>query len=515
MDDNSAYEHRFSEEPSANFQLNGVVDGDASSIQQSRRPRLSSLQIPARSMEIATSSPFARVMDVHSSANPSSNRAGLPPRPNSARFTAVSVRSLLPQKSFWMKDVTPDNERTVLIMSETPPSSGPAPQPSTLRSFSLNKMFFSPKLSKGGHSLPVTPMVEGHTSSAMDKPAESQNLSKRETKQFITRSFSVPADIKSRTLKRTASSSLIRVVPSTPKSDAVGRGSRENASTEESAEISSTNEDASEDIPEEDAVCRICMVELGEGGETLKMECSCKGELALSHQDCALKWFSIKGNKICDVCHQEVRNLPVTLLKITNPGIAIRRAPTGQQQREVPRYRQVQLILKDYYSLVDDVLGYDLAFQFKGDLWSKFWPDVPVLVMVSVLAYFCFLEQLLVSDMGPRALAVSLPFSSVLGLVSSLIASTMVIRNYIWAYACFQFASVILFAHIFYAMLNINAILSIVLSSFTGFGIAISTNALTVEYARWRIGRQTMPPNPSTNQWTREQQRFQNRLQEA
>lgn len=93
------------------------------------------------------------------------------------------------------------------------------------------------------------------------------------------------------------------------------------------------------------------MVELGEGGETLRMECSCKGELALAHQECALKWFSIKGNKICDVCKQEVRNLPVTLLRLNNPPTVIRQGPTGQQQTEVLRYRQVQSILKKHYSM--------------------------------------------------------------------------------------------------------------------------------------------------------------------
>ncbi|CAK9176467.1 unnamed protein product [Ilex paraguariensis] len=106
-----------------------------------------------------------------------------------------------------------------------------------------------------------------------------------------------------------------------------------------------------------------------------------------------------------------------------------------------------------------------------------------------MLAYFCFLEQLLVSNLGPRALAISLPFSCVLGLLSSMIASTMVSKSYLWAYASFQFAIVILFAHIFYSILNVNEILSVLLSSFTGFGIAISINSLLAEYLRWRATR--------------------------
>lgn len=93
------------------------------------------------------------------------------------------------------------------------------------------------------------------------------------------------------------------------------------------------------------------------------------------------------------------------------------------------------------------------------------------------------------SDLGPRALALSLPFSCILGLVSSLITSTMVSKSYMWAYATFQYAIVILFAHIFYTLLSVNPILSVLLSSFTGFGIAISTNSLIVEYLRWRSSR--------------------------
>ncbi|KAJ6700249.1 hypothetical protein OIU79_013314 [Salix purpurea] len=411
----------------------------------SRRPNLSSLQIPARSSSSGTE--FTRIEITQS---PSSAKPGLPPRPNSAKFKST-VKNLLPQRSLKSKILSEDGEKLVLIVPDTPPSDSPADRPSTSRSFSLNEVPFP---LKPANSLPVTPSANPDTEAVLDRNDNSYSDDKVEVRHHIRRSLSVPVNIKIRSLRRTESGGgLFRVVSATPRPVAA-----DSTSTNDSSTIDIASEDDGEDIPEDEAVCRICLVELSEGGDTLKMECSCKGELALAHQQCAVKWFSIKGNKTCDVCKQDVRNLPVTLLKIHNPQPAGRRPLPVPQQREVTRYRV--------------------------------WHDVPVLVMVSVLAYFCFLEQLLVSDLGPRALAISLPFSCVLGLLSSMIASTMVSRSYIWAYASFQFAVVILFAHIFYTLLNVNPILSVLLSSFTGFGIAISTNSLLVEYLRWRASRQ-------------------------
>ncbi|KAJ6756624.1 hypothetical protein OIU79_028917 [Salix purpurea] len=345
----------------------------------SRKPSLSSLEIPARSLE-------AEFTKIEIAQSPSSAKPGLPPRPSSAKFKST-VKSLLPQRSLKAKNLTQDGEKTVLIIPDTPPSDSPVAKPSTSRSFSLNKVLFP---IKSTNSLPVTPSANSDPEAVQDRNVDScSDYDKVEVQHHIRRSLSVPVNIKARSLRRTDSGGgLFRVVSTTPRPVAADSVSTNDASTTEI-----TTEDDGEDIPEDEAVCRICLVELSEGGDAFKMECSCKGELALAHQQCAVKWFSIKGNKTCDVCKQDVQNLPVTLLKIHNPQAAGRRPLPAPQQREVARYRV--------------------------------WQDVPVLVMVSMLAYFCFLEQLLVSDLGPRALAISLPFSCVLGLLSSMIATTM------------------------------------------------------------------------------------------
>ncbi|XP_026428319.1 probable E3 ubiquitin-protein ligase MARCH10 isoform X2 [Papaver somniferum] len=383
--------------------------------QHSRRPNLSSLQIPERSIENALIN-SART-DI--TPSPSSTRAGLPPRPSSAKYKA-SVKNLLPQRSLRTKTLSHEGEKTVLLVPETELSVGPVDKPSTSRSFSLTKVFSS-SMAKGTNSMPVTPVANSGVESLQGRYLQDHSdFPKQADQKHISRSFSVPVNVKTMaTLRRMDSSGgLIRVI-STPRPVMVDGGSPDDI-----AAAATATEEATEDIPEEEAVCRICFVELNEGGETLKLECSCRGELALAHQECAVKWFSIKGNRTCDVCKQEVKNLPVTLLRIESIQQQTVNRQTGvvAPQREVPRYRV--------------------------------WQDVPVLVMVSMLAYFCFLEQLLVSDLRSRALAISLPFSCVLGLLSAMIASTMVSKSYIWAYASFQFAIVILFAHIFYTVVT-------------------------------------------------------------
>ncbi|KEH30048.1 RING/U-box protein, putative [Medicago truncatula] len=88
--------------------------------------------------------------------------------------------------------------------------------------------------------------------------------------------------------------------------------------------------------------------------------------------------------------------------------------------------------------------------------------------------------------MGTGAIAISLPFSCVLGLLSSMTSSTMVMSRFIWIYASFQFALVVLFAHIFYSLVHVQAVLSILLATFAGFGVVMSGSSMLVEFFRWR-----------------------------
>ncbi|XP_042487976.1 uncharacterized protein LOC122068176 [Macadamia integrifolia] len=391
------------------------------------------LEIPSRKLE-NSSQDFVRI-NMPPTPSPTPTRMNLPPTvtpgPSSARINESpgssssrgksSRKGLLPRINFKYWSSTTDIEKAAAIALGTP-STGPQDKLYVSRSSSLSKLL-TPRV-KRTSSLPVTPIAFTNAESTREgNVVDPSNSVKKGAQLKISRSFSVPANNKGRGIRQAESlGGVFRIIPSTPRVTE-GNTAVSNATT---PTVDAENNDADgQDIPEEEAVCRICLIELGEGGDTLKMECSCKGELALAHQECAIKWFSIKGNKNCDVCKQEVQNLPVTLLRIQN--IRTFNPDTNRSR---------QIAVSQY----------------------RVWQDVPVLVIVSMLAYFCFLEQLLVIKMGTGAIAMSLPFSCILGLLASMTSSTMVKRRFVWVYASVQFALVVLFAHIFYSLvLNINA----------------------------------------------------------
>ncbi|KAK3408762.1 hypothetical protein EUGRSUZ_J00933 [Eucalyptus grandis] len=252
-----------------------------------------------------TPSPTPKRVNFLLTPNSSSSRARVngSPGPSSSRSKSP-FKSLLPRLSFLYRSPSSDIEKAANMVEGASPNASQE-KASISRSLSLTRMF-TPRIRRTS-SLPVTPVTNSSRESTQDQIAcAAPHPTRKGVQKQISRSLSVPLN-KERSIKRM--DSFFRVITSTPR---VIEGSAESNTSTSDPE----NDDDGEDILEEEAVCRICLVELCEGGETLKMECSCKGEMALAHKECAIKWFSIKGNKTCDVCKQEVQNLPVTLLRI-------------------------------------------------------------------------------------------------------------------------------------------------------------------------------------------------------
>ncbi|PRQ43526.1 putative aminoacyltransferase, E1 ubiquitin-activating enzyme [Rosa chinensis] len=415
-----------------------------------RRQNLT-LQIPTRTVEDPeedfvridmppTPSSTPKRVNFSPLPSPSLNKISGSPGPSSSK-TKSTIKNLLPKLSFKYRNTTSEiRKAATLALGGT--STATREKPSISRTLSLPKLL-APRL-KNTSSLPTTPIAHSNPESMHGRNTTDLKGGRQLP---IHRSHSVPELNKDGSVSL---GSVFRVIPTTPR--AMERSVSITSCTSPKDENDGSDDDG-EDIAEEEAVCRICLVELGEGADTLKMECSCKGDLALAHQECAVKWFSIKGNKTCDVCKQEVQNLPVTLLRIQNVQAHNLRG-TRAQQPEVTQYRV--------------------------------WQDVPILVIVSMLAYFCFLEQLLVGKMGSGAIALSLPFSCILGLLASMTATTMVKRKYVWVYATIQFALVVLSAHLFYSLIHMQAVLSVLLATFTGFGVTMCGNSIIIEALEWR-----------------------------
>ncbi|KAF6994230.1 hypothetical protein CFC21_010985 [Triticum aestivum] len=61
--------------------------------------------------------------------------------------------------------------------------------------------------------------------------------------------------------------------------------------------------------------CRICQLEDGDlpaesgSGQLVNLGCGCRGEIAAAHRRCAEAWFSVRGNRRCEICGENAANI--------------------------------------------------------------------------------------------------------------------------------------------------------------------------------------------------------------
>lgn len=72
------------------------------------------------------------------------------------------------------------------------------------------------------------------------------------------------------------------------------------------------------DLDSLEKFCRICHLDSDYGdsedaskADLIQLGCGCKGELGFAHPRCAGTWFQLKGNRVCEICGQTVKNIPV------------------------------------------------------------------------------------------------------------------------------------------------------------------------------------------------------------
>lgn len=326
--------------------------------------------------------------------------------------------------SFKKRTTTLDGERSHLLNSDPKGT----PESPALKNLMRN---FTWKCT----SLPVTPASNLYP--LITTPSSTRTFSERERTQAsasqatVSRSLSMPG--KNFVIVRSSSFAT-----------------KENLATDNDVDqITPVPVPEDQEIPEEEAVCRICLDTCDERN-ILKMECSCKGALQLVHEECAIKWFSTKGNTSCEVCGKEVLNLPVIILRVPNA--------TQRENREQSQPNSISA-----------------------------WQDFVVLVLISTICYFFLLEQLLLPDLKTNALIVSAPFAFTLGFTGSVFAVILAIKEHIWTYSAVEFALAALFLHIFYALLQLSPVLSILIASGLGFGLTMLLNSLYIRFFSWRV----------------------------
>ncbi|OAY78753.1 E3 ubiquitin-protein ligase MARCH11-like [Ananas comosus] len=59
-------------------------------------------------------------------------------------------------------------------------------------------------------------------------------------------------------------------------------------------------------------VCRICHLSPDQGeeaSELIQLGCGCKDDLGIVHRHCAEAWFKLRGNRCCEICGSNAKNI--------------------------------------------------------------------------------------------------------------------------------------------------------------------------------------------------------------
>ncbi|GAQ78213.1 Zinc finger RING-CH-type domain containing protein [Klebsormidium nitens] len=189
----------------------------------------------------------------------------------------------------------------------------------------------------------------------------------------------------------------------------------------------------------DEAICRICFDQLTEG-ETWRLECQCKGDMALAHEQCALRWFNLRGNRLCEVCGSEVENLPVIL----------------ERRREGENG-------------TTDGSGAATAGAAAADetVLPRRYRDVPMVFIAAAVAYFCFFEQMLVSQQGKDAVSVSIPASLILAVTTITIAARTD-PSKLWGLGLMQFFFVVIVAQLTFSLGHVGGVGACFIGGFVG-----------------------------------------------
>ncbi|CAM9004149.1 unnamed protein product [Rhodiola kirilowii] len=263
--------------------------------------------------------------------------------------------------------------------------------------------------------------------------------------QPICRSRSVPVSY-SDEIMRDDHVKVLRVVPNRRKSE-------RNAALLSASAIHDGEVDVDDITEEEEAVCRICLGELGE--EAFKLECNCKGDLALVHKQCIQRWFNIRGNRTCEICRKKVRNVTV----------------------KVKRMRSVNLNF-----LRETPVTYE----------EMIWNEALVLYVISWISYMLFIKVLhKFRRSGGGHIDEpydGFPTYTVLAILT-VAASVFGKWKHIWIYAVAQFVVFIVFALLFYNLLNLSPVWTLILATIFAMGISRGAGSAYLAFKKWREGQ--------------------------